>query len=444
MSSGYRSWDEREADTAKTRAEASRIQAEAKAAEQAVVSGAAKTDTDLLAERVKQARLLKQLEAVKGDAAGEKARREQQRRDARGDAGTWFKLLVNVVLGLGLLAALPAQLSYFLTLHRKGERDMGPAWTMLPVPFFLEILAWVGVLGTQWAHRKGLPRWPFWILTASLASVAGYINLTHGTDQYGLVAGVALAATSIIGPALAEVRQFLESKAAADPRSLGQRAIDKAAEKQASAERRAAAKIHAAEDKRRRGLYPEEFAEFERIIVAHPTGAITREAAWRQAWDNRHLLPLATTVDTLASREDARAAIHDVLSAADRTPESVAVDRLIADIFRPDDGDGGSTERPPGGDPKGGSGGGSRARRREARKAATTLGGKGKRVVEAVSDPDAERPLEAADLDRVRSLADALGDATKLSARNVREAVGCRTKYAMRLRDAVKGERATP
>jgi hypothetical protein len=383
------------------------------------------------------------LDGVKEAARGDKAEAKRLRREARADDGVAFKAVVNVVMVLGLLAALPAQMSYFLGLHKADDKNAGPAWLMLPVPFFLELLAWVGVLGTKWAHRKGLPLWPFWILTAALASVAGYINLTHGAEQYGLVAGVALAATSIVGPALAEVRQFLESKAAADGRNLKQRAIDKVAAKKAAAVKKAEGKIHAAEDKQREELFPEEFAEYKRIIVAHPTGAISREAAWTQAWDNRHQLPLATTADTLADREDARAAIKDVLSASDRTPESVAVDQWLADIFPPDDGEGGSSESPSAHGPKGGAGGGSRARRATARKAATALGGKGKRVPRTPADPDAEKVLEESDLERVRNLAKALGGNDKLSARNVREAVGCRTKYAMRLRDAVRAEVST-
>ncbi|MFD0384671.1 hypothetical protein ACFQ2B_27830 [Streptomyces stramineus] len=45
------------------------------------------------------------------------------------------------------------------------------------------------------------------------------------------------------------------------------------------------------------------------------------------------------------------------------------------------------------------------------------------------------------DLDKVRKLADILGSVDKLSARNVREAIGGGAQeYAVRLRDAVKNE----
>ncbi|MEU1434021.1 hypothetical protein ABZ438_07970 [Streptomyces sp. NPDC005786] len=446
MSADYRSWEEREAAAAKTRAEAARIAAEADAARsasaQAAEAGAAKTATDLLAEQVKQAGLKKKLDAVKESAKDEQAELKQRRREASADNGAGFKRLVNVAVVLGLLAALPAQLSYFLGLHKKGAEDPGRAWLLGPIPFFLELLAWVGVLGTRWAHRKGLPRWPFWILTAALASIAGYINLAHGVDEYGIVAGVALAATSVIGPVLAEVRDFLEGRAAADTRSVEQRAAEKAAAKKATKAARAQKKIHDAEDKRRRKLLPLEFAEYERIIVAHPTGAISREAAWQQAWDNLHLLPLATTADTLAGREDARAAINEVLSDVDRSPESEAVDRLLAEIFRPDGGDSGPSQTPVEDGPKGGAGGGSRARRPTAPKKPGALGGIGNRTSGRTPRTDAVEPLRSEDIEAAKKLRDAVR-ADQFSTPAIAKLLGRSKVYARRVRDAVQPDTST-
>lgn len=439
--SSYRSWEERQAAAQKDRAEAKVLEAQAKAAQQAVESGAAKTATDELAEQVKQARLRKQLAAAADDATEEVNARKQKRRDARDDNGTRFKTLVNVVMVLGLLAALPAQLSYFLTLHRKGREDTGPAWLMLPVPFFLELLAWVGVLGTQWAHRKGLPRWPFWILTAALASVAGYINLSHGAAEFGMVAGVALAATSVIGPVLAEVRQLLESKAAADPRSLEQRARDKAAAKKKAVAEQAEAERAAAEDARRAHRFPAEFAEYEALMIAHPEGAISRDEAWRQAWDTLHRLPLGVTAGTLAARVAAQEGIDAVMSTAGRSPESVAVELLLTDILGADRGDGGAGQRVSGRTPTGGAGGGSTAAAAAAPKGAEALGRKGNQASGRTAAKTPNKPLEPAHIEKVRKLAEALGDAERLSARKVREVIGGgSSEYAVRLRDAVKSE----
>ncbi|MEV7466143.1 hypothetical protein AB0O20_06460 [Streptomyces kronopolitis] len=445
MTSGYRSWEEREAEAAKTRAEAARIKTETKAAEQAVAAGAAKTETSKLAEQVEQAKLNRRLAGIQRDAKNDKEQDKAKQREAAADNGTRFKLITNIVLVLGLLAALPAQLSYFLKLHRKGDASGNPAWLMTPVPFFLELLAWVGVLGTQWAHRKGLPRWPFWILTASLASVAGYINLTHGATEYGTVAGVALAATSVIGPVLAEVRQALESKAAVDNRSREQRAKEKEAAKRAAAEAREAAKRHKLEDERRKAKWGEVFAEYERIVAAHPIGAITRNEAWKAAWDNLHMLPVGVTVGTLAAREVAREAIDRLMADADRSRESVAVDLFLADVFDPfpEDGGtaGGARDKGPQGGPRGTGGGSKLTPPGGPAKAPTALGRKGKQVSGRTAPKTPEKPLAEADLDKVRKLADILGGVDKLSARNVREAVGgCAQDYAVRLRDHVQNE----
>ena len=440
MSSEYRSWKERDADAALTSARADKTRAETEQVKQAAVAGEAATQTALLAEQVKQAKLNTQLAGVKESAKDAQAERKAQRREKRDENGSTFKLLVNAVMTLGLLAALPAQISYFLGLHRKDAANPGTAWTLAPIPFFLELLAWVGVMGTRWAHRKGLPRWPFWLMTAALASIAGYINLAHGAAEYGMVAGIALAATSIIGPLLAEVRQFLETKAAEDGRDLKQRAKDRrtAREKdRAEAKRRA---VEQAEDERRKTLFKDEFAEFERIMAAHPTGGISRAAAWVQAWDTLHGLPLSVTAESLASKEAAREAIESVMQDYGRTPESVAVDLWLADVFGSNRGDDGPAGTPAGDAPSGPVGGGSRARSEKRRQAATPLGGKGKQPSRRPVDPDTERPLEERDLETVRKLAEALGGPDRLSARNVREAVGCRTKYAIRLRDAVKAQ----
>lgn len=440
MSSGYRSWEERDADVKKTKAETARLAAAAKVAAQAAETGAAATETAKLAEQVKQIKLRNQLAGIQEAAKDDKATRKAKRREQRDENGATFKALVNVVMTLGLLAALPAQISYFLGLHRKDDQNPGLAWTLAPVPFFLELLAWVGVMGTRWAHRKGLPRWPFWLMTATLASVAGYINLAHGRTEYGTVAGIALAATSVIGPLLAEVRQYLESKAAEDGRNLQQRARDRRAAREAAKADRERKRVESAEDERRRKLFKDEFAEFERIVAAHPTGGISRQAAWAQAWDTMHRLPLSVTAESLASREAAREAIEAVMNDYGRSPESVAVDLWLADVFGTNGGDDGTAGTPTGDGSDGPTGGGSRARSEKRRQAATGLGGKGKQPPRRPVDPDTERPLEGADLEKVRKLAEALGGKDRLSARNVREAVGCRTKYAIRLRDAVQAQ----
>ncbi|MFJ5973538.1 hypothetical protein [Streptomyces sp. NPDC093060] len=442
MSSEYRSWKERDADAALTSAQAEKTKAEAEQVKQSAVVGAAQTETALLAEQIKRTKLRNQLAAAADTAKDDKAARNERRREQRDENGTTFKILVNVVMALGLLAALPAQISYFLGLHRKDDTNPGPAWTLAPIPFFLELLAWVGVMGTRWAHRKGLPRWPFWILTAALASIAGYINLAHGSTEYGPVAGWALAATSVIGPLLAEVRQFLESKAAEDGRDLKQRATDRRAAREATKAKQEQQQIEKAEDERRKKLFKHEFEEFERIMAAYPTGGISREVAWERAWDTMHALPLAVTAGSMAAREVARAAVESLLADAGRSPESVAVDLFLAHAFNPNGGDDGPSGAPAGGGSDGPTGGGSRARSRKASEGAEALGRKGKQPSGRTSAKTPERPLDPGHIEKVRKLAEALGDVDRLSARKVREVIGGGSnEYAVRLRDAVKNAR---
>lgn len=445
MSDSYRSWGEREAAAELTRAQALKTKTEADVAKQGVESAKAKAGTDLLAEQVKQAGLKRKLDAVQRDTKADESEAKAARREASADSGMHFKMLVNVVMALGLLAALPAQLVYFLDLHRNGDTSGGHAWLLGPIPFFLELLAWVGVLGTQWAHRKGLPRWPFWILTAALASVAGYINLSHGTQQYGLVAGLALAATSMIGPMLAEVRQVLESRAAADSRNLEQRAKDKAAAKRAAEESAKEAKRAAEEDAERERVFAEEFKEYRRIMIAHPAGAISRDEAWERAWDNLHRLPLGMTAGTLAARVAAQYGIDSVLSGAERTPESVTVDLLLADVFNPSRGDGGTAGGTRGGSrqggPRGTGGGSSVAVADRPSEGRTPLGRKGKQPSGRATSKTPEKPLDPAHIETVRKLAELSGGAEKLSARKVREVIGGGSnEYAVRLRNHIQNE----
>ncbi|MFD8771413.1 hypothetical protein [Streptomyces sp. NPDC059916] len=443
MSSGYRSWEERDADVAKTKAETAGLAAAAEVARQAAESGAAATETAKLAEQVKQTKLRNQLAGIKDAAKDDKADRKAKRRERRDENGTTFKLLVNIVMALGLFAALPAQISYFLGLHRKDDANPGPAWTLGPIPFFLELLAWVGVMGTRWAHRKGLARWPFWLMTAALASVAGYINLAHGMTEYGTVAGIALAATSVIGPLLAEVRQFLETKAAEDGRDLKQRAQDRRKAREVAKVEQERERVEKAEDGRRKTLFQDEFAEYERILAAHPTGGITRAAAWEQAWETKHLLPLSVTAESLASREVAREAIEEVMTEYGRSPESVAVDLWLASVFPANRGDDGSAGTPAEGGPEGPKGGGSRARRAADSEAPATQGRKGKQRSGRASAKTPERPLDPAHIEKVRKLSEALGDDQMLSARKVREVIGGGSnEYAVRLRNFVKNNPA--
>jgi hypothetical protein len=439
VSSGYRSWEEREADAAKTRAEADRLQAETAAISQAAQAGAARTETEQIAERVKQARLLKQLTAVEADAVDDASERKEKRAEARLDKGVAFKQLVTALVIAGLLASLPSLIAYFLGLRAEGKPDTGPAFYLLSVPFFLELLAWTSVKGTQWAVRRGFARWPFWILTLVLAGFAGFINGTKGAEMFGPIAGWALASTSIFGPVLWEVREYIEARTAADNRSVAERAAEKAAAKaKATAEKIEAARV-AKQDQDRKTEFPDEYAEYRRIMIAHPLGMIDRDEAWARAWDNKHRLPLAQTALTLASRADAQDAIDTVMTRAGWTVESLAVEQFLRNTFGSTEGDEGPSGAKPDRTPKGGTGGGFKTPQRGSAEAPEALGRKGKQLFGRTTAKTPQKPLDPADLIKVRKLAEALGGTDKLSTRNVREVLGGGSnEYVVRARDAVK------
>ncbi|MER6098364.1 hypothetical protein ABT154_21400 [Streptomyces sp. NPDC001728] len=462
MSSSYRSWEEREADATKTRAEAALLEARAEAAKQELGAGASKTATEQLAEEVKQARLRKQLTAVQDDAADDKALRNEKRREVALDKGALFKQLVTVIFVLGLLASLPSLITYFLGLRAEKGPDE-PALYLLPVPFFLELLAFTAVKGTQWAVRKGFARWPFWVLTAALAGFAGFINGAKGAELFGPIAGLALAATSIVGPVLVEVREIIEARTVGDNRDAAQRAADKAKARAEAAAKKEKEQQEKRQDADRKTMFPKQHEAYLRILASVPAGSMDRNEAWEEAgaavrfpdvhdrmlslialpgapsrpeafaasWRDLYGGPLGVTANVLDRRLKAEADLASVLEAAEVTPERVAVEQLLADLFPTRTG---GDEGPAGAVTKKGPQGPS--------KTPGALAGKGKRPVRQQAAHEAVRPLEAVHVEQVKKLAEALGGTDRLSVRKIREAVGCRTEYAIRLRDTVQSEQS--
>lgn len=461
MSSSYRSWEEREASATKTRAEAALLAAQAEAAKQELGAGAAKTTTEQLAEQVKQARLLKQLAAVKEDADDHKAQREEQRREAALDKGTTFKQLVTVIFVLGLLASLPSLIAYFLGLRAPDGPDK-PALYLLPVPFFLELLAFTAVKGTQWAVRKGFARWPFWILTATLAGFAGYINGAKGAELFGPIAGVALAATSIVGPMLVEVREIIEARTAGDTRDAAQRAADKAEARAAAAEKKRERERERKQDADRKAMFPQQYEAYLKILASVPDGSLDRDEAWKEAaaavrfpdvhdrmlslialpgapsrseafaaaWRDLYGGPLGVTANILDRRLKAEADLASVLEAAEVTPERIAVDRLLAELFPTrTGGDDGPAMAAPKKGPHGPS------------KTPGALGGIEKRPSGRQPRTDATEPLKADDIEKAKKFRDAV-PAAQFSTPAVAKLLGRSKVYARRVRDAVQPEQS--
>jgi hypothetical protein len=295
-----------------------------------------------------------------------------------------------------------------------------PLLIALALAVMLESGAQVATITGEKAKREGRPVGPHRIAMWGCATIAAGINAAKAPAMFpgaGWMV-VVLALSSYGGVA------FWELRGLGRHRGKGSRTKEQRAEEK---RRR--------EHEKKRCKEKEVWARCEQILAAHPYGTVATEQAWAEAWFDVKGAPLGQDAGVLARRLAATAAVEEVLTKAERSPESIAIDALLADLFpahgKGDDGSGGTPLRGPSGKPpKGGPGG------------ATALGGKGKQGNRPSAEKAPEKPLAEVDLEKVRALADALGDPEKLSARNVREVLGGgRTEYAIRVRDAVKKER---
>lgn len=405
-------------------------------------------NADAAAERRIKARALED-ERRRGNAAADKAQARAEKQQARRDkqqrrrerAAAWSKSTTPGVLyrrgtlalvTASALASLPAQVAHFV----------GISAMLLPLPFAIEGAAWVMAAGVAYADERGLPGWVRWLLRALCLSAAGFaatINYQYGAGLPGLTASQAqtaalgLAAVSVLGPGLFEVRQWVGtlSASAVSPKEKAE-----AKAKRQHAEKRAA-------DHR------DVVTLAGRLVSAAPLGALAEEAAFGQAWEIIYgtRKPGMTKALHVQSAQ-ARVSLAEALAAAGTvkegglTPEATAVELFLAETFAPgrDDGDGTGTGGRESG-PQGPDGPGNQAPPGKGSKKPTALVGKGLRALSRRAAEGEPKPLAEADLEKVRALADRLGTAAKLSAGNVRKEIGCRSEYAVRLRDAVRAER---
>ncbi|WP_275558530.1 hypothetical protein [Streptomyces sp. 5-6(2022)] len=351
----------------------------------------------------------------------DKANRRQARaakREKTLTPGNVYKRGTLLLVALSALASLPAQILHFVAIH----------WMLFSIGPAVEGAAWVMAAGVAYADERKLSPWVRWLLRVLSLSAAGFaanINYRYGLSltEHGVsasnaaVAGLGLAAVTLGGPLMFEVRQWVLTLSAST----------------LTPKQQAEVKARAKHEKKRRKTFERVADRQEQLMLAAPYGTLKAEDAWARAWWDIEGAPLGVTADVIADRLDAEADVSAVLAEAERTPERLAVELLLADIFGPEGGDGGPSGTSTG-TPNGGPLGGTPEGR-------TALGGKGKRPVRSTAHTEASKPLAEADLEAVRKLAAALGGTHRLSARNVRETVGCRNEYALRLRDAVRAEK---
>lgn len=421
--SEYKSPRQRDAEASLTTAQAEQTKVAAQAARVELAAAAAATETRKLAEQAKQQRLREQMDTQADEAKARAAERKKRRADSAADDGTTFKKAVLAFVILSMSAAMPAQFSYFLGLHKPGEQG-GIAWLMAPLPLVAELGAWVSVYGTAWARRKGLPLAPFWGLTALLAGFSAWLNFSHGSADYGQVAGWALALASVAGPGIWELKEALEGQAAVDSRSRQQRADDK---KAAKAKAVADAK-RAQHDAKRAELDAEVWTRYQQILTAHPLDSVERERAYAQAWWDVHRAPLGVTAETYRVSLEAESTLAELIDPEGSRSVYREIDRLLFNPIRDGGDDGGQALA--GAVPNGPQAGPSRA--------ATALGGKGKEPSAAGRQATPGKPLDPEHVKAVRDLAELFASANRtISVSDVKKLIGGgRTEYLVRLRDA--------
>ncbi|MET8177239.1 hypothetical protein [Streptomyces sp. NPDC005336] len=196
----------------------------------------------------------------------ERARRRTERAVRRSQSLTPERIYRRGTLALVVasgLASLPAQVAHFW--------HISPM--LLPLPLALEGAAWVIAAGVAYADARRLAAAVRWFLRALVVGAAGFaatINYSYGSNLPDLApadavtAGWGLAAVTLFGPLLFEIRQWVLTLSAAS--------VD-------GAERE-----RAAHGRVRRRHHRKVARLADRLLSAAPYGSLTREQAWARAW----------------------------------------------------------------------------------------------------------------------------------------------------------------
>ncbi|WP_406211137.1 hypothetical protein [Streptomyces decoyicus] len=295
MSSNYR--QERRADQAAD-------------AEQRRIDAAAAEERRAERQRANDERAARLREQARTDKAADRAARQarrQERADRRREALTPERIYRNGTLGLVAasgLASLPAQIVHFVGIHPM----------LLPVPLGLEGAAWVMSAGVAYADARQAPAWVRWmlrILVASCAAFAASINYGYGLSLAGhglsaadaAAAGAGLAAVTVLGPVVFEIRQWVSTLAGRDEEARAQRK-------------------HAA---RRRRDHRKVLRVANRLVSAAPFGTLPAEDAWGRAWTIVH----GPTVPGMTPKYEQRALSSGLRLQEARTPAPEVVARSV-------------------------------------------------------------------------------------------------------------------
>lgn len=348
------------------------------------------------------------LQARKDKAQRRRDRASKRQRDLA--PGSVYRRGTLGLVGFSITASLPAQIIHFVSIH----------WMLFPIGPALEGSAWILAAGVAYADEKRLAPWVRWVLRAlsmSAASYAALINyqygqglISHGlTSAQAQTAAMGLAAVTLGGPLFFEVRQWVLTLTAA----VG------------NAKHRLEKKARERHEKDRRRAFRSVMERAEELLLAAPYGSLKEEEAFSRAWWDVHGAPRGVTADVIKARLEAESAVAEVLNEAERTPERLAVEFLLADLFGSEVGVSDAT-------PKGARSGGTEGR--------TALGRLDKQPSETPRYKDSVEPLAEADLEKARGLLDLVGP-DKFSAPEVAKLLGRSNVYARRIRNAVSEQK---
>ncbi|WP_241777768.1 hypothetical protein [Streptomyces sp. CT34] len=281
-------------------------------AEQRRIDAAAAEDRRAERQKAADERAARLREQARAERQADRAERQARRREQaerRAVAWTPERIYRNGTLALVVasgLASLPAQIVHFV----------GISVMLLPVPLGLESAAWVMAAGVAYADARSAPVWVRWLLRALVAACAGFaasINYGYGLSladgPHGLsadnaaAAGTGLAAVTVLGPAVFEIRQWVSTLAARD---------------EDTKERHR----HAA---RRRRHHRDVLRVARRLVSAAPFGTLPAEEAWKRAWEVVH----GPTEPGMTPRLEQRGVASATRLIEARKPDADAVARRI-------------------------------------------------------------------------------------------------------------------
>ncbi|MEE1773232.1 hypothetical protein PUR34_34980 [Streptomyces sp. JV185] len=198
-------------------------------------------------------------------AAARKARAERRTElGASLTAGNVYRKGTLALVAASGLGSLPAQVLHFVSISPM----------LLPLPLAIEGAAWVMAAGVAYADERHLPGWVRWFLRGLVVAAAGFaasVNYDYGTHLSGLsvsdarAAGVGLAAVTLLGPMLFEIRQWVTTLSAAsgDAQDRARRKHDRTRRRQ----HRSVARLA------------------DRLVSAAPFDEMSFEDAFAHAWE---------------------------------------------------------------------------------------------------------------------------------------------------------------